>query len=376
MNPYFNSIIEDINNNEPVINISDSNLTDEDIIKISDLIKDNNTIKVLNLSSNYKKCLSKNIDRFNYHLNISQLEIMTQYKDNTKNKITLKGYVYLFNSLKYNNSINTLILDNRSYEKNTSNNTYINSLSEMLLINKSINKLKLKINYMLSNEAFNNFCNALKNHNNFYILKIYFENFKIDSYYNIFLEILTNQKYLQSLTLYSIKSNKVIDLLKNLEYIHKLKIIINDDNYLLIKSIFETLEHKEYLTKLRVYKSYKYPQRYMYNIEFNPLSKLITINKNIRYLKINRLNHNYVNDAFIQSIINSNLQTLKIISCSLQIDDIISIVQNNNTINNLNVSFNRIKDGYEKLFNILIQNENITKLNISYNKITNLSDIN
>lgn len=371
MNPYFNSIIEDINNNKLVINISDSNLTDEDIIKIADLIKDNNTIKVLNLNSNYKKSLSKNINRFNYHLNITQSEIMTQYKDNIINKITLKGFIYLFNSLKYNNSINTLILDNRSYKKNTYNNIYINSLSEMLLINKSISKLTLKMDNMLSDETFNKFCDALKNHNNFYTLKIYFENFKIVSYYNKFLEILTNQKYLQSLTLYSIKSNKVIDLLKNLEYIYNLKIIINDNNYLLNKSIFETLEHKEYLTKLRVYSQY-----YKYSIDFNSLSKLISINKNLRYLKINgHHSRSHVNDAFIQSIINSELQTLKIISCSLQIDDIISIVQNNNTINNLNVSFNNIKNGYEKLFNILIQNTNIIKLNVSGNEIKNLSDL-
>ena len=371
MNPYFNSIIEDINNNKPVINISDSNLTNEDIIKIADLIKDNNAIKVLNLNSNCKKSLSKNINKFNYHLNITKSEIMKQYIDNIQDKITLKGFIYLFNSLKYNNSINTLILDNRSFKKDISNNTYINSLSEMLLINNSINKLKLKMDTILSDEAFNKFCIAIKNHGDFYSLKVYFENFKIDTYYDIFLETLINQKYLQSLTLYSIKSNKVvIDLLKNLEYIRKLKIIIDDNNYLLNTSIFETLENKEYLTKLRVYSQcYKYP------IEFNSLSKLISINKNIRYLKINGHLKSYVNDAFIQSIIKSSLQTLKIISCNLKIDDIINIIQNNNTINNLNVSFNKIKDDYEKLFNILIQNTNIIKLNVSGNEIKNLTDL-
>lgn len=40
----FNSIIDDINNNKKIINLYNSNLTDEDIIKIADLIKINNCI--------------------------------------------------------------------------------------------------------------------------------------------------------------------------------------------------------------------------------------------------------------------------------------------------------------------------------------------
>ena len=109
MNPYFNSIIEDINNNKPVIILSDANLTDENVIEIADLIKDNNSIEVLKIR-NTPYC-SDHIDRFTYYLNIRKHELIEQYNTNIRNKITIKGYSYLFETLKYNNSIHTLKLD-------------------------------------------------------------------------------------------------------------------------------------------------------------------------------------------------------------------------------------------------------------------------
>ena len=203
MNPYYNSIIDDINNNKPIINLSDSNLTDENVIEIADLIKDNNSIKVLKIG-NIPYC-SEHIDRFTYYLNIRKHELIKQYNTNIRNKITIEGYSYLFETLKYNNSIHTLKLDeilfedsevfyDENHRKNFKNNDIlINILSEMLLINKSITKLTVNYNTYISDETFIKFCNAIKNHNDFYKLNVMFKNFDNEDMYNIFLESLTNQ---------------------------------------------------------------------------------------------------------------------------------------------------------------------------------------
>ena len=134
-----------------------------------------------------------------------------------------------------------------NHRKNYKNNDIlINILSEMLLNNKSITKLSIKYNISISYETFIKFCNAIKNHNVFYSLKIFFGNFKYVNMYNIFLESLKNHIYLCSLKL-PYTNDKFIDLLKNLKYIHNLTFFKYSDCSFINKRFFEALENKKYL---------------------------------------------------------------------------------------------------------------------------------
>lgn len=376
MNPYYNSIIDDINDDKILIDLSDSNLTDENIIKIADLIRENNSIKVLKIKrySLYdRNALFKNIDKFTYHLNITETELYNQYKNNFKNKLTNKGFSYLFEALKYNNSIHTLILGDCTYIKYI--NHFIKDLSEMLLINTSITKLSFSMHADFTYKTFIKFCDAIKNHT-FYSLHFNSLIFENDDFNDIFIEALKNQKHLQSLRIWNIKNNKISKIIENLNYIQKIRININDHNVLLYKSIFEALENKEYLTKLQIYSNYNIDIRLPLN--FTSLIKLLNTNKNIKYLKINGQYKNFIGNDFIKSIIKSKLQTLKIISCYLKINDVIKIIRNNNTITNLTLSKNILSDRFYNLFDQLLLNKNITKINISYNSYDDfdLKDIN
>lgn len=343
MNPYYNSIIDDINDDKILIDLSDSNLTDKNIIKIADLIRENNSIKVLKIKSYSlydRNALFKNIDKFTYHLNITETELYNQYKNNFKNKLTNKGFSYLFEALKYNNSIHTLILGNCTYIKYI--NHFIKDLSEMLLINTSITKLSFSMHADFTYKTFIKFCDAIKNHT-FYSLHFNSLIFENDDFNDIFIEALKNQKHLQSLRIWNIKNNKISKIIENLNYIQKIRININDHNVLLYKSIFEALENKEYLTKLQIYSNYNIDIRLPLN--FTSLIKLLNTNKNIKYLKIN---------------------------------DVIKIIRNNNTITNLTLSKNILIDRFYNLFDQLLLNKNITKINISYNSYDefDLKDIN
>ena len=86
MNHNFNSIIKDINNNKPVITLSDANLTDENVIEIADLIKGNNSIEVLKIG-NTPYC-HKHLDRCTYYSDIRKYELINQY-----NKYVMKIWI-------------------------------------------------------------------------------------------------------------------------------------------------------------------------------------------------------------------------------------------------------------------------------------------
>ena len=142
-NIYFESIINAINNNKSIIDLSNSNLTDENIIYISDLIKDNISIKKLIIANYNDENCYNNVYKYNIsHIeNINDLgkQLTYQYNNYIINKITIEGYNYLFETLKYNNTIQTLIIhfDNFSFEfyNNLNIDNFVNKLSEMLLIN-------------------------------------------------------------------------------------------------------------------------------------------------------------------------------------------------------------------------------------------------
>jgi len=381
MNYYFNNIIKKYNDNYYRIDLRDSNLTDENIYEITNLIKNINSFQVLKIGN---KKDSKISDKYTYQLYMTTAEIDEQYQHNIENKITMNGYNHLFECLKYNNTIHTLkIYYYSSNYLNINLDSFIEKLSEMLLINKSIVNLTLTLEYLnFSRKAFIKLCNALKNHNIFYSLLFHISNSQLnEDDYNIFIDALQNQKYLSNLSLHLTErfynNDKIIELVNNLKYIYKLNIVLpyNDtfiDNIFNvlenIDNIFNVLENKQYLTKLVIL---------IHNSNnVNSLSKLLNINKNITYLELSdRLSSdNIINNTFKQSIINSNLQTLKLKFCNIQINDIIDIIQNNNTINNLNISFNHICN-FKSLFDKLKTNTNITNLNISNNIIYEISDL-
>lgn len=372
MNYYFNNIIKKYNDNYYRIDLRDSNLTDENIYEITDLIKNNNSIQVLKIGN---KKRSKVSDKYTYQLYMTTAEIDEQYQHNIENKITMNGYNHLFECLKYNNTIHTLkIYYYSSNYLNINLDSFIEKLSEMLLINKSIINLTLTLEHLIfSRKVFIKLCNALKNHNIFYSLLFHISNSQLnENDYNIFIDALQNQKYLSNLSLHLTEhfynNDKIIELVNSLKYIYKLNIVL-PYNDTFIDNIFNVLENKQYLTKLIIF--------IHSTNNVNSLSKLLNTNKNITYLELNnRLSsNNIINNTFKQSIINSNLQTLKLKFCDIQINDIIDIIQNNNTINNLNLSFNRSICNFKSLFDKLKTNTNITSLNISNNIIYEISDL-
>ena len=367
MNPYFVSIINDINNGKSTINLSDSNLTDENVIEIADLIKANDTVETLIIGHHIQQKNKYMVDpiditKFKYHLNMTIDEIDEQYNNNIKNKITIYGYNYLLNALKYNNSIHTLIIYDLYNKYNASSIIYmfINKLSEVLSINESIVNLTFMYFNKLSDVSFIKLCEAIKNHKTFECLDLSIYDFN-DNLYDIFINSLKNHKYIYSLNLNNsfYRNTKLIEIINNLKYIQNLYIDIqNNYNSMLISElIFKSLENKKYLTKLDI-STHE-------TINFSYLTSLLNVNKHIKYLGIYGFYDpifNIDDNNFTQSIINSKLQTLKINRCEFQINSIINIILNNNTINKLDISENIINGDIDKLFDKLKFNENITTL--------------
>lgn len=208
-NIYFESIINDINNNKSVINLSNSNLTDENIIYISDLIKNNISIKKLIIANYNDENCYNNVYKYNIsHFKSNDdlyIQLTHQFNNNIINKITIEGYNYLFETLKYNNTIHTLIIhfDNHYFEfyNNLSIDNFVDKLSEMLLINKSIINLEFYVQLdLISKLSYIKFYNAIKNHCEFNILKIP-SHCSDDEMCDILIDSLSNQKYITNLNL-------------------------------------------------------------------------------------------------------------------------------------------------------------------------------
>lgn len=243
-----------------------------------------------------------------YH-NLSNLEQfnLLNIPDDNNNKISTNGYNYLLETLKFNKSIHTLLIQSQI------NELKLDKLSEMLLINDTIYNLSLckKDIITIDDISFINFCNAIKKHNYFYSLELninfYFISY-IDTDYDIFINSLKEHKNLQELTLsYNlINTFKVKGLLDNLEYLNKLT-LIGPFNYKFNNIIFKSLENKQY---------FKYLKCSCFNDTSNnlALSNFLNINKNITYLNLNLRNpYNFtkLDNNVKQSIINSKLQHFK-----------------------------------------------------------------
>lgn len=381
-NIYFEAIINDINNNKSVIDLSNSNLTDENIIYISDLIKDNILIEKLIIANYNDRNCYNNV----YKYNISHIEndddlcqqLKQQYNNNIINKITIEGYNYLFETLKYNNTIHTLIIQfddfNDEFYNNLSINNFVDKLSEMLLINKSIINLEfyVKINN-ISKLSFIKFFNAIKNHSEFNILKIP-SCCDDDEMCDILIDSLSNQKYITNLNLgeadnYLFSYIKFIDIIDNLEYLETFEINPRIFYNPLFNNIIQSLENKNYLKKIFIY--------YIYDKNYHPLLNLL--NKNIEKIEIYTSSYDtpmLLNDNLKQVFINNTkLKTLRLHHFNISINDIIEIIQKNSSICNLDLSNSKIKPNLKSLFDELKCNTNITKLNINNISIKDTSEL-
>ena len=384
-----------INKQNNKIDLTNLGLNDENIIEIADLIKTYDSVSKLIIKNSIKE---KNILKYNYQflkkslnqeININQqknIYFSYYFYDRIFNKIT-DGYNYLFDSLKDNKNLIYLKIDKIIFS-----NENLVYLVDLLKRNTSIQKLYFNFNSELFSDYLNvpidNICNrnyifygklseVFNNRNNLLKFTLKGSNYFLYNHYTTILlfNSLKSNKYLYKLSLSNLPFNdeecqqfpNILNKFKYIKYFkfcccHANKLTLNK---LTLNKICDSLKNKNYLKHLILKDDY-----YFIN-SFDSISDLLTFNKNIKYLNIyntsiysDNVNNNPFNNKFKEAIINSNLKNLHLVGYkNLNIDYLIDILKNNNTIKYLNIAYS-CNDNFYKLFDYLENNNNIVKLNI------------
>ena len=399
------------NNSIEVADFTNAVLNDDDCLKLSNIIENNNSVSKLiirNKNFNEEALLKKLqynkaflINNYNEYIKYKKEDDLIKYlNNNCCNQITI-GYNYIFDALKNNNCIKTLVLDNVIFNDR---NFYF--FSEMLKSNKSIQKLDLNIdcneNYKETRDCYKLFCDSLLIHNNLTSFKINFSNIiyspkiRIISPSMIFDSLTTNTNLKKlSINNHFLNSDNIesfIKLLDNHKILSKLTLrkLNFFDDVSLIKTIFDYIENLKDLTYLNLKKSK--------GIKNEFIISLLNKNKNIKYLNLNYTNeiNNYIYplseyrnyrlyskyhyntnyDDLINVLLDYNVNTLKVAGLYyLTSDNIIKLLTYNKHIINLDINGQTGKE-YGYCYNRLKKDDEILKLIKYFQTNTTLQTLN
>lgn len=359
------------------LNLADNRIglskDDMEIKMLYKSLKNNNTLKYLNLSFNY----FNKPKYYKYFAKILKINYTLRYLN--LSHCQLKGFecIKIFRSLKYNGLI-TLDLSFNHLKSNE-----INYLAKSLKINTSLRYLYLSNNYL---KDINQLVDALKNSK---LKSLDLSSGKIDENGFILLaDLLKTNTNLQHLNLAfnNVKKNKNghIQLFNSLKVNRTLKTLILYQNNINGNDCLELAEAlcNNTLEHLNLAFNNLYSSKYFnYNGIFQ-ICNALKLNTSLEYLDLsgNKLKNNEIVYIISALKVNKTLKHLSLINSLVKSSkfpdmgllELVKSLNVNNSLQCLNLSYNYIEtDIVIKIFEILKNNTGLQYINLSDNNIDN-----
>ncbi|VWU52086.1 leucine-rich repeat protein [Hepatocystis sp. ex Piliocolobus tephrosceles] len=357
------------------LDLSNNNLTNDSAKRLSMCFKHLPYLRRLNLSNN-------NI-RSDGAINVINEFLSFNLDETIEKKNKDNDYVFSNKQLKYYKYNNLNYINKNIYELDLSDNklddSFILSLSKLLAKNN--------LQYNKCSEPYNN-CNNNNKFEKYYStnINIYKKSNKISVNNNLYKKQ-TKPKYRFVFKNIELTDASVLYLFKNCTYVEVLDISQNNINPstcfpIHMKTLFNTQLHLKELHLSDIYKNSNNKIRTDFIKGDDDFLELIKHLPKLTKLKIISYTNNYITDVsfnFFCIYLKNNKNVIKEINFAnnyiTNINVLTYSLQNNKTLNIINLSQNKITDEYMKLFcySILSTNLNIYEISLSGNPISNLT---